>query len=233
VDDGPAVEAINSFLQSNLPATGQVRSVLVGVQEELGYPSGPPSSLLSTLFDETYHGSQLYKRMYGANAQYYRGAGLIENERRLVRKADLDRLTERLGKQRLAIVTGRPYLALEHTLRTMLSYFNLEASAFIGDADVPPQLRRTLSPFRKPSGQLLIHAQRIFSSQMLLSVGDSAEDVKMAENAKLSGTPALSAGVYGTNSDPKGLAQFFREREVDLILPTARQISTALRFAEK
>lgn len=230
-DETSAYEAISSFLQSNTPTTGQARSVLVTVQEQLGYPGSPPSSLLATLFDEIYHGSPLYRRMYGVSARYNRGEGLIENEQRLIRKTDLDKLSRLLGKQRLAIGTGRPYLAAEYVLRALLSYFNLEASFFTGDADAPPGLRQRVSPFRKPSGQLLVHTCQTFSSDMLLYVGDSAEDVRMAETATLSGMPILSAGVYGSSSHPMAQAQFFRDQDVDVILPTARQVSTILRFA--
>lgn len=230
-DESSAHEAVSRFLQTNLPTTGQARSVLTSVREKLGYPGSPPSSFLSTLFDEIYYGSRLYRRMNGVNARYYRGEGLIENEQRLIRKTDLETLSRLLGKQRLAIGTGWPYLAAEYVLRALLNYFNLEASFFTGDADVRPELRKRVSLVRKPSRQLLVHASQTFSSDMLLCVGDSAEDVKMAENAALSGVPILSAGVYGTNSVPAAQAQFFRDRDVDLILPTAREVSTILGFA--
>ncbi len=89
-----------------------------------------PRSLLSTLFDEIYHGPTLFRRMYGVQAHHYKGRGFIENERLLIRPKDLETLSRLLGGRRLALVTGRPYLATKHVLRDMMKYFNRESIGF-------------------------------------------------------------------------------------------------------
>ncbi len=228
---GDASEAVKRFVKDNM-ANKLYGPVIAMVEERLGYPGSPPSALLSTLFDEVYHGPALFRRMYEVDARYYRGKGLIENERVLVKERDLDNANEILEGRRLAIITGRPYLAAEHVLRSILRYFDVQASLFIGDIDVHPELAPRLTAFRKPSGRALTHVREALGSDMILYVGDSAEDLEMVENARLEEEPALSAGVYGTSADQLDRVKFFIDRGADLVLPTARVIPDVLRVVK-
>jgi HAD superfamily hydrolase (TIGR01549 family) len=167
--------------------------------------------------------------MYGVPASHYKGRGFIENERLLIRRKDLETLVRLLGGRRLALVTGRPYLATKHVLRDMMRYFNREASVFIGDLDVHPQLAPQLTQFRKPSGRSLIHAQRRLSSETLLYVGDSAEDARMAQDARRLKVPVLFVGIYGTGPGHEEQSKFFRDQGADLVLPTVRQVPIILK----
>jgi len=229
--NGNVVEALDRFAKTNMPSKAY-SLVIDAVREQLGYPGGSPNALLTTLFDELYHGPILFRRIYGVEARHYRGKGLIENERVLVKRRDLDRANRFLGERRLAIITGRPYLAAEHVLREILGYFDVQASLFIGDIDVHPELAPKLAAFRKPSGRGLAHVRRGLSSHMLLYVGDSAEDLEMVENARLEEEPVLSAGIYGTSVDQSDHLKFLIDRGADLILPTARKIPDVLRFVK-
>ena len=110
-----------------------------------------------------------------------------------------------------------------------MKHFNRKASVFIGDIDVHPELAPHLTQFRKPSGRSLIHAQRKLSSEMLLYVGDSAEDLRMAEDARRLKAPVLFAGIYGTGLGHEEQSKFFRDRGADLVLPTVRQVPIMLR----
>jgi HAD superfamily hydrolase (TIGR01549 family) len=225
-------EAVNSYLNT-AQLSRDSASVIATVQEQLGYPGSPPSSLLSTLFDEIYHGPKLFRKMYGVQAHHYKGKGFIENERLIIRRKDLETLSRLLGGRRLALVTGRPYLATKHVLRDMMKYFKREASVFIGDLDVHPELATQLNQFRKPSGRSLIHAQQKLPSETLLYVGDSAEDVRMAEDARRLKVRVLFAGIYGTGPGHEEQSKFFRDRGADLVLPTVRQIPIILRTVKK
>ncbi len=219
--------AVNEFLQRK-NSDSKTASAIAKAQERVAYPGRPPASLLATIFDETYHGPKLFREMYRTQASHYRGRGLIENERLLIRRADLDAASKLVGKRNLAMATGRPYLATQHILRDIMNYFNREASVFIGDMDVYPELAATLAPYQKPSGRSLIRARQTLSSDMVLYVGDSAADVKMAEDARQSKEPVVFAGIYGKDHTEE--SDFFRKREADLILPTARQVPVILRL---
>jgi phosphoglycolate phosphatase-like HAD superfamily hydrolase len=143
----------------------------------------------------------------------------------------LDATNKLLGRGRLALATGRPYLAAKYVLRQMMNHFDRDASVFIGDMDVNPELALKLAEYRKPSGRSLIHARHVLASNLLLYVGDSGEDVKMFEDAKRSNEPVLFAGIYGADCDRR--PKFFVGRDVDLILPTARRIPALLRSMKK
>jgi phosphoglycolate phosphatase-like HAD superfamily hydrolase len=231
-DLGIGAEAVNRDIQT-AHLTHDSASVVAKLQKQLGYPGGPPKSLLSTLFDEIYHGPRLFRKMYGVRAQNYKEIGFIENERLLIRRRHLEMLSRLLGSRRLALVTGRPYLATKHVLRDMMKYFNRRASIFIGDLDVHPKLAPMLKQFRKPSGRSLIHAKRNLSSETLLYVGDSAEDAKMAEDARRLRVPVLFAGIYGTGLGHEEQSKFFRHQGADLVLPTVRQLPMILRAEMK
>lgn len=218
---------VNRFVQTD-SLSPVYTSAIRHVQRWLGYPGSPPASLLSTVFDEVYHGARLFRRMYGIKAHYHSGRGLIEEERILLRRDDLETLTKILGRRRLALVTGRPYLAAKYVLRELIAYFNRKASIFIGDIDLHPEVASKLAQFRKPSALGLIHARRTLSSDTLLYAGDSGEDVKMVEQARRLQERVLFAGIYGTSLDRRDQSRFFKEREVDLILPNARQIPVML-----
>jgi phosphoglycolate phosphatase-like HAD superfamily hydrolase len=231
-DLGIGAEAVNRYIQT-AHLTHDSASVVAKLQNQLSYPGSPPKSLLSTLFDEIYHGPRLFRKMYGVRAQNYKETGFIENERLLIRRRHLEMLSRLLGSRRLALVTGRPYLATKYVLRDMMKYFNRRASIFIGDLDVHPKLAPMLKQFRKPSGRSLIHAKRNLSSETLLYVGDSAEDAKMAEDARRLRVPVLFAGIYGTGLGHEEQSKFFRHQGADLVLPTVRQVPMILRAEKK
>ena len=169
--------------------------------------------------------------MYGVDAHHNQSRGLIENERILIKPHDLNKACRIIGGSKLAIITGRPYLATKYVLRELLDYFDVKASLFIGDIDVHPERATKLAAYRKPSSLSLTHARRALGSQMLLYIGDSAEDVEMVKNAQAI-EPVLSASVYGTGLDQTERLKFFIRREVDMILPTARRVPDVLRLVK-
>jgi phosphoglycolate phosphatase-like HAD superfamily hydrolase len=185
----------------------------------LGYPGTPPSSLLATLFDEIYHGPTLYDELYRVKPRFYRGRGLIERDRLLVTESELGLFKARFDGK-LALATGRPRKAAEYSLGKLTSYFNLEASVFIGDADVPSSQDKQLVAFRKPSGLALVRARDVFETDSILYVGDSAEDLGMAKNARRSGVDVSFVATYGTSYRPREQMDFFKHGGADLIIPS-------------
>lgn len=187
------------------------------VRDLVRYPGTPPYSLLASVFDEIYYGPRLYKEAYGQEPRYYRGRGYIENDRLLVKKSSIVKLNN-IFNRKIAIVTGRPYRATEYSLKSMIQYFNIGASVFIGDADRREELSY-LKSFKKPSPLSLLYAKEKLSSRSLLYVADSAEDLRMVQAAKESGQFCL-AGVYGSSLDPERQRLFFMENDTELIIPS-------------
>ena len=180
---------------------------------------------MTTVFDELYFGASLYEKIHGVQASKPRAKGLIELERTLVTRKTLESLTEMLGGARLAMVTGRPYLGTAHSLgKTVMRYFDKGASMFIGDADINPSLRAEYDGYRKPSPKALVRAREKLSSETLLYVGDSAEDLMMVQNARRRGLKGyLFAGVYETSPTRADQASFFGREGSDVIVETVNR----------
>lgn len=196
------------------------------VKEYLSYPGNPPSSTLASIFDEIYHGGTLYREMYDAEPLYRRESGLIEQDRVIVSSSDL-RYLSRLSQGRLAIVTGRPRRATEYSLGKLMSYFQQDASVFIGDGDIHPT--PDAASFRKPGGKSLLWSRERLHSEKLLYVGDSAEDLQMVANAKKEADGLAFAGVYANSYEPRERLRFFKARGAELILPSVRAMTSVMK----
>jgi HAD superfamily hydrolase (TIGR01549 family) len=229
---GRGQDAVDSFLESEFPS---FRESLDRSREYLGYPATPPEGRMTTAFDEMYFGASLFEKVHGVRASNPGAKGLIELERALVSRKTLESLTETLGRARLAMITGRPYLGTEHSLgKTVMGYFDKESSMFIGDADIDTSLRVEYDAFRKPSPEALVRAREKLSSQTLLYVGDSAEDLMMVQNAKRKGLEGyLFAGDYETSPARADQASFFGRGGADVIVGTVNQVPSGLLLALK
>lgn len=215
-------ESVDLFVADTLPS--ESLRILRRAKAYMEYPGVPPDSYLSTLYDEMYHGDSLFKKLYGFEATYYRDRGLIENERLLVGNHDLRALSVQF-EDKIAIDTGRPRIAAEYTLGRLLSFFDSDASLFLGDHD-----RDQGAKFiKKPSPVSLVHIKGRLGSSTLLYIGDSAEDLLMAQQARVQSGGFVFAGVYGSSYDPADQIQFFRRKGADIVVPSARSLPEAYR----
>jgi len=214
--------SIDGFVKETMSAVDQEICAMVRVYT--GYPGSPPKSRLATLYDEMYHGPVLFKELYGVGPKYFAGTGLITRDRVLVTGADLRRLSECFG-DRLAIDTGRPRKAVEYSMGNLLSFFDLDASVFIGDGEIGREREGVPHFEKKPSPASLLHVRDKLGSSHLLYVGDSAEDVMMAREVRTSSGGVTFAGVYGASHDTRDQVEFFRREGVELIVPSVRELS--------
>jgi phosphoglycolate phosphatase-like HAD superfamily hydrolase len=222
---GRGQEAVDSFLASQFPS---MTERLDRSREFLGYPRTPPDGRMTTLFDELYFGASLFEKVHGVKSST-RTKGLIELERILVDRKTLETLQKSLGGPRLAMVTGRPFVGTAHSLGRLMRYFDKEASVFIGDADIDLDLRAEYDKLRKPSPEALIRAKERLSSETLLYVGDSAEDVMMVQKARAIGLEGfLFAGVYQTSPVRADQTSFFEREGSDLVVETVNQVPSGL-----
>ncbi len=218
-------EAVDSFLTSQFPS---MKGRLDRSREFLEYPRTPPEGRMTTLFDELYFGASLFEKVHGVKSST-RTKGLIELERILVDRKTLETLQKKLGGPRLAMITGRPFVGTAHSLGRLMRYFDKEASVFIGDADIDLDLRTEYDKLRKPSPEALVRAKERLSSETLLYVGDSAEDLMMVQKARARGLDGfLFAGVYQTSPVQRDQASFFEREGSDLVVETVNQIPSGL-----
>jgi HAD superfamily phosphatase len=229
---GRGQQAVDSFLDSEFAS---MKESLDKAREFLGYPRTPPEGRMTTVFDELYFGSSLFEKIHGVRASSPRAKGLIELEKTLVSRSTLESLERRLGGARLAMVTGRPFVGTERSLgKTIMSYFDKEASMFIGDADIDLDLRAEYDRYRKPNPEALLRAREKLSSDTLLYVGDSAEDLMMVQSARRRGVDGiLFAGVYQTSAVRADQASFFEREGSDVVAETVNQIPSGLLLTPK
>ena len=120
---------------------------------------------------------------------------------------------------KIAIVTGRGFNAINSSLKEILNQFNVENSVFLEDES------RDLA---KPNPQSLIRAMKGLNSKNCLYVGDSMEDMILAKRASELGFDATFCGIYGSSELPEMKKKLFTEHNVPLILETINQLPDIL-----
>ncbi len=227
VDQGPqgGIKSVDAFLLSS----GIPGEMLRKWRSQLGYPGRPPASTLASMFDEAFYGGAVYRGLYGADPRFGMGRGLIGKDRTLVSERDLDRLCDSVGRRAMSIITGRPRRAVEISLGPLMGYFSVDASVFIGDAELGGEGRSSLARFRKPSHLGLTHARKRLGAKTLLYVGDSAEDAVMVSNARRMREKVAFVGVFKTALDRKEQIAMFEALGADMIVPGVTDLPDALR----
>ncbi len=218
------VKSVDGFLLS----MGVPGRTLRKCRNQLGYPGRPPASTLASMFDEAFYGGAVYEDLYRAKPRFAMGRGLIRNDRRLVNGRDLDRLCESVGRSELSIITGRPRTAVEISLGPLMDYFSLNASVFIGDAELGGAGRSSLARFRKPSHLGIARAKKRLGARTLLYVGDSAEDAVMASNARRMREAVAFVGVFQTALNKREQVAMFESLGADMIVPALGDLPDAL-----
>jgi phosphoglycolate phosphatase-like HAD superfamily hydrolase len=216
-----------------LAREGLASSTIREMKRFLGYPGNPKTSRMAAAFDQLYYGGRLFREVYGFEPAKWYEKGLIERETLFVDREDILRFRRFAGGRRLAIATGRPFVAVRKTLGGLLRYFDTGASVFIGDIDVHPDLAPELEKFRKPSGESLVRAHQKLSPKMMLYVGDSAEDRLMVDDVRRLYGNTLFAGVYGTSFDDGAQVSYFKGTGSDLLVRTLDQMPQLLEMIRR
>jgi HAD superfamily phosphatase len=213
------------------------QDVFAAAHQFLAYPGPVGESLLTTIFEELFCGSALFKRQYGISPQFYWGRGLIAQEKPIVSPTILADLAARLGHTNFGIATGRPYSLTQHTLRGLLDCFRRPASVFIEDVLAAERRERATGSdiaLTKPHPfSLLQSAEGLNPFTRAAYVGDSAEDVIMVKTACRTDNRFVSVGVYSTSSFQDDLIATFMALETDVILPSIHELAGVLENVER
>jgi phosphoglycolate phosphatase-like HAD superfamily hydrolase len=175
-----------------------------------------------------YYGGRLFREVYGATPAVWHDQGLIDQETLFVGREDIVRFMKVIGGAKMAIATGRPLVAVRHTMGSLLRYFEMDASVYIGDGDIYPELASELAKYRKPSGASLVRAREKLSAKVMLYIGDSAEDRLMVDNARRQYRNILFAGIYGSSFDEQSQISYFRRTRSDLVVRSVNQVPAVL-----
>ncbi len=173
------------------------------VKYHTNYPGLVGSSMLATLFDELFYGKELFVKMHGIKPRFINDdyKGFINYDEVIISKNSLEEV-KRIFDNNIAIVSGRSRLATEYTLKELLGYFNIQASVFIEDEDKYVKRNKIDMVVTKPNPYALLKSLSILNVKEAIVVGDSIEDLIMANSINYhNGYKTIFIGVYGTSID--------------------------------
>jgi phosphoglycolate phosphatase-like HAD superfamily hydrolase len=187
------------------------------VKTRLGYPSTEKNDLIHATFDQLFFGPELYSKIFQKKSNFSE-KGLIENDKVIV-NSELIEVLKKKFNDKIAIVTGRGLNAISSSLKELLNQFNVENSVFLEDEP------RDLA---KPNPQSLIRAMKGLNSKNCLYVGDSMEDIILAEKSSELGFKATFCGVYGSSKLPEMKKNMFIKKNAPFVLESINSIPKAL-----
>ena len=187
------------------------------IRKKLSYPGRHSENLLYSVFDQLFYGETLYQKLFNKKSQFNE-KGFIDNDKVLVSKELLDNLRKKFD-DKTAIVTGRGLDSISYSLKELLNQFNIKNSVFLEDE--PRELA-------KPNPEALLRSIRGLNSSHCLYVGDSTEDLIMAQKATEIGNKTTFCGIIGTSNDPSEKRSFFEKNGAILILDSIQLLPKVL-----
>lgn len=211
-------DAVDRILIDAMAKDGDVVDELISFREYVGYPGRFGESLLVTIFDELFYGKDGIASIYGSEPLFNMGDGLFKKDMVIVEEVCLSMLERIVGKQNMAIVSGRDSWTVSMILGDLLRYFNQRASVFL--ADEVRIIGLDALAVGKPDPYCLMKSISYIQPRgQIVYVGDSAEDLEMVKRSKSMGREFIFVGVYEGSRSPEGRLRYFLENGADLVLP--------------
>jgi len=208
--DDSGIAYIENFLS-------EINVDISDIKARLGYPSTEKNDLIHSTFDQLFFGPELYNKIFQKKSKFSE-KGFIENDNVIV-NSDLIEILKKKFNDKIAIVTGRGFNAISPSLKETLNQFNIENSVFLEDEP------RDLA---KPNPQSLIRSMKGLDSENCLYVGDSMEDMILAQKASELGFQATFCGIYGSGKLPEVKKNMFIDKNVPFILESINFLPKAL-----
>ena len=190
---------------------------ITSIKERLNYFGSHETSYIYTVFDQIFYGAKLYEQIYTKPATIETN-GLIEKDKVLINSEIVSAL-QRKFRNKIAIVTGRGKFAFSYSLKDFLDSFDISNSIFLEDES---------KELAKPNVEPLLKSIRGLNSKHCIYVGDSMEDMLMANKATEMGFKTTFCGIYGTSKKPEIKFEMFKNKNVPIILDSISQIPKAL-----
>jgi HAD superfamily hydrolase (TIGR01548 family) len=212
--DNTGIDSVEKFLDA-------LKIDLSDIKTKLSYPGPHTTNPLYQIFDQIFYGPELYQRIFGKKSQFDK-KGFIGNDMVILTKELLVTLKKKFGNN-LAIVTGRGKESISYSLKELLDEFNLQASVFLEDES------RELA---KPNPQSLIASIEKLGINHCLYVGDSMEDLMMANKATQISKKTVFCGIYGTSKNQESKRQLFEKNKAPIIVESINFLPKALNLAK-
>ena len=202
--------SVDNFLES-------INVKITSIKEKLNYFGSHEISYIYTIFDQIFYGAELYKQIYNKPTTLSTN-GLIEKDKVLINSELISSLEKKFGNK-IAVVTGRGKFAFSYSLKNFLDNFDLSNSIFLEDES---------KELAKPNVEPLLKSIRGLDSKHCIYVGDSMEDMLMANKATEMGFKTTFCGIYGTSKKPEIKLEMFKKNNVPIILESITQIPKTL-----
>lgn len=214
-------EVIDNADQSGIQSVEKyLDSINVDISElknKLNYPGRHSENLLYSIFDQIFYGPILYTKLFKKKSKFS-DDGLIDNDVVLIKQEMMDSLKNKF-KNKIAIVTGRGIESIRYSLKEDFDKFDLKNSVFLEDEE------RSLA---KPNPDSLIRSIKGLGSSHCLYVGDSMEDLIMAQKASEKGYKTTFCGIFGTGKLPEQRMKLFQDNNVSMIIESIDLLPKAL-----
>ena len=195
----------------------QTKTQIDEIKEKLSYPVRHQENPLYQIFDQIFYGPILYKKLFKTNSKFNE-PGLIENDLVIL----TDQLISKLKKKyhsKMAIVSGRGQESVRFSLKNLLGEFDLDNSAFLEDE--PRELA-------KPNPIPLIQSIKGIDCNSCLYVGDSMEDLLMAQKVTEHGFKTIFCGIVGTSKNPQKKLELFEKNGASLVIESINLLPKVL-----
>jgi len=225
----PTVEEVENKIAEEAARKGLDRQ-FSAFRRLMAYRAGYGKELLRTIFEDLYYGPEYVKMITGSGPYFRFGEGLFENERLNIRIETLRHLSDLLGERKLGMATGRDSLTTKIVMGEAFEYFEPTACIFIID-ELSSGAKREIS---KPSPYSLIKSCLALGELSdVLYVGNSAEDIIMAQRAWSYGVRTMFMAVTGLSETPIEDREFFASLGADIIANTPDELPMIIEEVSK
>jgi len=207
--DSSGIDSVDKYLKNQVDISD--------IKKQLSYPGMHHENPLYQIFDQLFYGPELYQKLFG-NSSKFSEPGLIEQDNVILNNSLLEKLQKKFNSK-IATVTGRGKESISYSLKTLLDKFDLKNSVFLED-----QLRE----LAKPNPQSLLDSIKGMNSISTLYVGDSMEDLIMADKATGLGSKTIFCGIIGTSKNPQEKLELFQRNGAILVLDSINLLPNVL-----
>ena len=195
----------------------QTKTQINEIKEQLSYPGNHQENPLYKIFDQIFYGPFLYKKLFKTNSKFTE-PGLIENDLVILTDQLISKLKTKYHSK-MAIVSGRGQESVRFSLKNLLGEFDLDNSAFLEDE--PRELA-------KPNPIPLIRSIKGIDCNSCLYVGDSMEDLLMAQKVTEQGFKTIFCGIVGTSKNPQKKLELFEKNGASLVIESINLLPKVL-----
>ena len=208
-DESGIISIDNFFMNSKID--------LKEIKNKLDYTNSRKESYIHKMFNQLFYGPELYEEIFNEKSSFSEKP-LIDKDDIVLDENLMSKLKNRFGKK-ISTVTGRGNFAFSYSMKDFLENFDIEHSVFLED--------RSLD-LAKPNPDSLIESISGINSKCVLYVGDSMEDLKMAEKCKDKGLDVSFCGIYGSSDEPELKYELFRKNNASFIIESIQELPKAL-----